>query len=124
MKKLTIILILALVVVAAAFMAANTWPSTLRVINKSEQPVVVNLGFPYSYLYVAPGGDLTYTIEKDEYTASVWTCGEFIGKKMDLTHNLRLRFTTCGREPGHIGEMSQEKVNLEVNPKRDFMFQY
>jgi hypothetical protein len=124
MKKLTVILILVLVVVAAAFMAANTWPSTLRVINKSEQPVVLNLGYPYSYLYVASGGDITYTIEKDEYAASVWTCGEFIGKTMDMTHNLRLNFTSCGSDPGKIGEKSQEKVDIDITPKRDFMFQY
>ena len=65
MKKLTILLILVLLIAGALFIAANTWPSRLRVINNSEQPVVLNMGFPYSYLYVASGGDITYTVEKD-----------------------------------------------------------
>lgn len=124
MKKLTIILILALLVLSAVLIAANSWPARLRVINKSEEGVVVNLGVPYQYLYVAPGGDLTFTIEKDLYNAKVWWCGEEGGRTMDLNHNLKLNFTSCGNTPNRQGERSQEKVDYNLDPKRDFMFQY
>jgi hypothetical protein len=124
MKKLTIILILAVLVLGAVFMAANEWPARLRVINKSEMGVVINLGVPYQYLYVAPGGEQTFTIEKDLYNATVWWCDQEGGRTMDLNHNLRLNFTSCGNMPVTKGERTMEKVDFNMDPKRDFHFQY
>jgi hypothetical protein len=123
MKK-SILIILALVILSAIVVAANDWPAKLRVINQSDQPVVVNLGYPYQYLYVAAGADKTFHIEKDEYTASVWYCGDEIGSTMDITRSLRLRFKPCSVLPGTRGESSMEKVDLDNGPKRDFQFQY
>lgn len=124
MKKFTIILILALLVLAAVFMAANEWPAKLRVINKSEKAVVVDLGVPYQYLYVASGGDVTFTIEKDLYNATVWWCDEPGGTTMDLNHNLKLNFSSCGTLPPNKGERTMEKVDYNMQPKRNFHFQY
>lgn len=124
MKKLTILLILVLIIAGALFIAANTWPSRLRVINNSEEPIVLNMGYPYSYLYVASGGDVTYTVEKDVYFGNVWYCGDFVDGEWDLNRNLRLNFRSCGNDPLRMGERTQEKVDLEVGPKRDFEFQY
>lgn len=124
MRKITVIIILGLLILGAVFMATNKWPSRLRVINKSEDGVVLNLGIPYQWLYVPAGEEITFTLPKDEYSGSIWWCGETTSQTMDLTHNLKLNFPSCYGAPSRIGERSQEKVDIVGGPKRDFMFQY
>jgi hypothetical protein len=124
MKKMSVLVILVLLVIGALFIAANDWPAKLRVINNSEEAVVLNLGVPYQYLYVAAGGELTFHIEKDIYDASVWYCGDTQGRTMDLTRNLKLNFTSCFGSPSYLGERSMEKPDFDGGPKRDFQFQY
>lgn len=130
MKKKVIILAFLLLAVIL-FVAASERPARLRIINKSDQPVVFNLGYPYSYLYVAPGGDLTYTIERDLYFGSVWYCGETKNARVDLKTNVRLNFTPCtGLNQPELKKYPGEATMEKPNPSRDnkpgfrFFFQF
>jgi hypothetical protein len=129
MKK-AILIILVLAVAAVILAAANPWPARLEVINRSEQGVIVNMGYPYSYLHIPAGGSRTFTIERDVYAAAVTACGVTKSGTMDMTKNLRLTFTPCGgmkhsEAPRYPGERSMEKPNWESAPaKPEFQFQY
>lgn len=129
MKK-AILIILVLIVAAVILVAANPWPARLEVINRSEQGVIVNMGYPYSYLHIPAGGSRTFTIERDVYIAAVTACGVTKNGTIDMTKNLRLTFTPCGGmkhtdAPRYPGERGMEKPNWERPPTNtDWQFLY
>lgn len=129
MKKAAIVLI-SLVLLIAVLAAANPFPATLTVINKTDGNVIISMAYPYSFLVVKPGSTAKFTIERGKYDALVTACGKTRPGSMDMRHNLKLNFTPCASwgntsAPKYLGEPTQEKPNWNRSPGvADFRFQY
>lgn len=129
MKKAAIVLI-SLVLLIAILAAANPFPATLTVINKTDGNVIISMAYPYSFLVVKPGSTAKFTIERAKYDALVTACGKTRAGTMDMRHNLKLNFTPCAAwgntsAPKYLGEPTQEKPNWNRSPGvADFRFQY
>ena len=129
MKK-AVFVVIALVMVIAVLAAANPFPSTLKVINKTEGNVIISMEYPYSFLVVKPGTTGVFTIERGKYDALVTACGKTKSGTMNLNHNLKLNFTPCASwgntsAPKYLGEATQEKPNWNRSPSDPgFRFQY
>ena len=129
MKKMAIGL-LALLVLVVILMAANPFPATLTVINKTDQNVIISMEFPYSFLVAAPGTTSKFTIERDVYDGLVTACGKTKSGTMNLNHNLKLNFTPCAdwgntSAPKYPGEPTMEKPNWNRSTGvADWRFEY
>ena len=129
MKKAALVLI-ALLVLVVILMAANPFPATLTVINKSDQNVIISMSYPYSFLVVGPESTKKFTIERDVYDALVTACGKSKTGTMNLEHNLKLNFTPCASwgntsAPKYLGEPTMEKPNWNRSTGvADWRFEY
>jgi hypothetical protein len=128
MKKIALTIAL-LVMVVVVLVAANPFPSTLTVINKTDGNVIISLAYPYSFLVVPADTTKKFTIERDVYDSIVTACGETTNGTMNLEHNLRLNFTACAGwgdtgAPKFPGEPTQEKPNWNRTPTLDYRFIY
>ncbi len=126
-KNALVILVLALLI--AVLIAANPFPATLTVKNKTDGNVIISLTYPYSYLVVKPGTTGVFTIKRDVYPSTVTACGETVTGTMNLEHNLKLNFTPCAGwgdsgAPRFKGEPTQEKPNWNRTPANPWRFQY
>ncbi|MEW5867973.1 MAG: hypothetical protein AB1894_01760 [Chloroflexota bacterium] len=104
MKKLN--LLIAVAMLAALLLAAV--PSgklvRLQVINKTDQPVYLKLEGKntdaFYYLTIAADDDVTFTVVSDVYKRTTWTCdGVKSSGELTMTGNVRLVFTPCGKIP-------------------------
>ncbi|MEW5872891.1 MAG: hypothetical protein AB1894_26770 [Chloroflexota bacterium] len=104
MKKLN--LLIAIAMLAALLLAAV--PSgklvRLQVINKTDQPVYLKLEGKetdaFYYLTIAADDDVTFTVVSDVYKRTTWTCdGVKSSGELAMTGNVRLVFTPCGKIP-------------------------
>ena len=129
MKK-TVLVIALLAMVVVTLVAANNFPATLTVINKTEGNVIISMKFPYSFLVVPSGSTRKFTVERDVYDAIVTACGDTTNGTMNLEHNLKLNFTACAgwgqtSAPKFPGEPTQEKPNWNREPNNaDWRFRY
>jgi hypothetical protein len=128
MKKTAIVLVVLLVMVVI-LVAANPFPATLTVKNKSDQNVIISMEYPYSFLVVGPGSTSKFTIERDVYSGVVTACGKTQSSTMDMNHNLKLTFTPCAAwgnksAPRFPGEPTMEKPNWNRKPSSDYRLQY
>ena len=129
MKKIVLVITL-LVLVGVILIAANPFPSTLTVINKTDGNVIISMKYPYSFLVVPAETTKKFTIERDVYDAIVTACGDTTNGTMNMEHNLRLNFTPCAGwgdtgAPKYLGEPTQEKPNWNSSPGvADWRFLY
>jgi len=128
MKKTAIALVVLLILVVI-LVAANPFPATLTVKNKSDQNVIISMEYPYSFLVVGPGSTSKFTIERDVYSGVVTACGKTQSITMDMNHNLKLTFTPCAawgnkNAPRFPGEPTMEKPNWNRKPSEDYRLQY
>lgn len=129
MKKIAFGLVV-LLLLATVLMAANPFPATLTVINKTDGNVIISMAYPYSFLVVGPGSTSKFTIERDVYDAQITACGKTKSGTVDMMHNLKLNFTPCAAwgdksAPKYLGEPTMEKPNWNRSPGvADFRFQY
>jgi hypothetical protein len=104
MKKLNVLLIIALL--ATAVLAANPPGKLVRleVINGSGDTVYMrltgrNTGAFY-YLTIPAAWDKTFTILVDSYKRTTWACGGIVSTgSLNMTGNVKLKFVLCGKLP-------------------------
>ena len=104
MKKLNLLIIVALL--ASILLAANPAGKLVRleVINKTDFPVYIKLEgqetASFYYLTVPENTDKTFTILTDVYDRTTWACdGIKSSGELWMTGNIRLVFTPCGQIP-------------------------
>jgi hypothetical protein len=104
MKKLNVLIIVALL--ASILLAANPAGKLVRleVINKTDFPVYIKLEgqetASFYYLTVPENSDKTFTILSDAYDRTTWACdGIKSSGELWMTGNIRLVFTPCGQIP-------------------------
>jgi len=123
MKKTILVLAATLVLLAVAFMPAfaaeEDGPDLVRLtmINGTDGTVTLSLmnGFVY-YLAAPAGGTVVYTVERGVYDRMTMACGITSTGELDLSGQVRLKFTSCYREAPNAGEPGQEKVSLYDSP--------
>ena len=122
--------LLALLVVVVLIVAANPFPATLTVKNKSDHNVIISMEYPYSFLVVGPKTNKKFTIERALYSGQITACGKSKSGTMDMNHNLKLTFTPCAAwgnssAPRFLGEPTMEKPNWNREPgAADWRFRY
>ncbi|MEW5871521.1 MAG: hypothetical protein AB1894_19765 [Chloroflexota bacterium] len=125
MKKLN--LLIAIAMLAAMLLAAV--PSgklvRLQVINKTDQPVYLKLEGKktdaFYYLTIAADDDVTFTVVSDVYKRTTWTCdGVKSSGELAMTGNVRLVFTPCGKIPLRKVWRWYEWWDYSVNPNGDY----
>ncbi|MEW5872889.1 MAG: hypothetical protein AB1894_26760 [Chloroflexota bacterium] len=125
MKKLN--LLIAIAMLAALLLAAV--PSgklvRLQVINKTDQPVYLKLEGKktdaFYYLTIAADDDVTFTVVSDVYKRTTWTCdGVKSSGELEMTGNVRLVFTPCGKIPLRKVWRWYEWWDYTVNPAGDY----
>ena len=107
MKKVSLLILIAILISSLMLAAIPTRMVRLTVINKSEYDVYMKLeGSPvtdaYYYLTI-PAGDRdvpyvkVFTIMEDLYTRTTWQCdGQKSSGTLIVDGNIRLTFTPCG----------------------------
>ncbi|HSO26851.1 MAG TPA: hypothetical protein VLS48_02190 [Anaerolineales bacterium] len=108
MKKLYILLVL---VATLALMAAAPLAERLtrfEVINKTSEDVIIKLESSdfYYYLTIGADDDATFTVERDVYDATVWSCGNRETAEIDLLTQLRLVFPDCTSLPEYVPDLA------------------
>lgn len=113
---LFIILVASLIIVSVV--SAKTKLATLEVINRTDQSVFLSLtGTKQYYLAVAPDTTKTFTLEREVYDRTTFSCGKSDSGTVDITHQLRLVFTSCYGDAPNWGAPSLEKVHIKDSPK-------
>ena len=104
MKKLNVLLIVAML--AAALVAANPAGKLVRleVINASGDTVYIKLEGKHTgafyYLTIADSDTTTFTILVDDYKRTTWACnGIKSSGSLVMSGNVRLKFVQCGSFP-------------------------
>jgi hypothetical protein len=129
MNKIALV-IAAVILLAVILVAANSFPATLTVINKTDGNVIISLEYPYSFLVVKPATTHQFTIARAKYVSVVTACGATTTGTMNLNHNLKLNFTPCAawgnkNTPKYLGEPTMEKPNWNRHPGvDDWRFDY
>jgi hypothetical protein len=107
MKKLNVLLIIAML--AAALLAANPPGKLVRleIINASGDTVYMKLEGrgtgAFYYLTVPKATTKTFTILVDSYKRTTWACGGVTTKgSLVMTGNVKLKFVQCGTFPVRI----------------------
>ena len=107
MKKLNVLLIVAML--AAALLAANPPGKLVRlnIINASGDTVYMRLqGIgtgAFYYLTVPAAWDKTFTVLVDSYRRTTWACGGIVSSgRLNMTGNVKLKFVQCGKFPTRI----------------------
>ena len=104
MKKLNVLLIVALL--SAALLAANPAGKLVRleVINASGDTIYLKLEGKHTgafyYLTIADGDDTTFTVLVDDYKRTTWACnGIKSSGGLVMSGNVKLKFVQCGTFP-------------------------
>jgi hypothetical protein len=121
MKKIKLALLLTLVAalfLATALAIAQEELVRVELINRTDQLVsVVLLGERASYaLNVEAGTTKVFTVERDIYSRTTYSCGESDTGTVDITSQIRLVFTPCWGPAPNMGEPSMEKVHIPDSP--------
>lgn len=104
MKKLNLLIVLALVVSAILMAATPVKLVRLNIINNSGGTIYMKLTGEntdaFYYLTVPDGEDMTFTVLTDKYARETWGCdGLKSSGDLFVTGNLKLRFTDCNFGP-------------------------
>lgn len=104
MKKLNLLIVLALVLSALLMAATPVKLVRLNIINASGGTIYMKLTGEltdaFYYLTVPDGEDMTFTILTDNYKRETWGCdGLKSSGKLVVTGNIKLKFTDCAFGP-------------------------
>jgi hypothetical protein len=111
MKKTILVLAVTIALLAVAFIPAFA--------AEEDGPDLVRLTLANDFVYylAAPaGGTVVYTVERGVYDRMTMACGLTATGELDLSGQVRLKFTSCYREAPNEGEPGQEKVSLHDSP--------
>jgi len=120
--KLKLFIIIAIILVISLFgtviALAKTELARLEIINRSDQPVSVSLiGEEIGYfLTVSPGKTQVFTVDRDNYSRTTFSCGLVDSGSVNIKKNMRLVFTNCYGNAPNWGEPRQEKVHIDDAP--------
>jgi hypothetical protein len=122
MKKRTLLIIL-LIFAAVSVLTAAAPPKTklarLEIINKTDGEAQVTLtggGYHY-FLVVGPKTSKTFTVEREEYSISIYSCDRRQRKELDITTNQTLVIEPCrarNLSSLTIINKTNEKVELKL----------
>jgi hypothetical protein len=102
----------------AAVALAKTDLARLEIINKTDQPVSLSLiGEVNGYfLTVAPGKTQLFTVDRDIYSRTTYSCGLMDSGSVNIKKYMRLVYTSCYGKAPNWGEPRQEKVHIDDAP--------
>jgi len=111
MKKTILVLAVTIALLAVAFIPAfaaeEDGPDLVRLtmINGTDGTVSLTLANDFVYYLAAPaGGTVVYTVERGVYDRMTMACGLTATGELDLSGQVRLKFTSCYREAPNEGE--------------------
>jgi hypothetical protein len=121
MKKIKYALLFTLVAalfLATAMAIAREDLARVEIINKTDGPVtLVLIGERDSYaLNVEAETTKIFTVEREIYSHTTYSCGDSQTGTVDMTTQIRLVFTRCYGDAPNQGEPSQEKVHIPDSP--------
>ncbi len=103
MKKLNLLIVVALL--ASALLMAATPAKLLRleVINQTGAPIYIKLTGElteaFYYLTIPADETMTFTILSDSYKRTTWACDYQTSGRLVMTGNVRLNFVPCNTMP-------------------------
>ena len=118
-KKLFWILLFVVLasLVLVSVVSAKSKLVRLEVINKTDEPVYLSLvGTRHYYLTVAKGTTKTFTVEREIYKHTTYSCSKSQSGTVDITTQLRMVFTSCYQTAPNWGAPSQEKIHITDSP--------
>ncbi len=128
MKKTNILIVILALLVALILVTAVSAKSKLtrlEIINRTDQNVAISLVGESGtfYLPVAPGTTRVFTLDREVYKQTTFSCGKSQGGTVDLSTQLRLVFPTCYGDLPNSGAPTLEKVKLN-GEKRGDLYRY
>jgi hypothetical protein len=104
MKKLSMLILVAILVTTLLAAAPTGKLFRLTVINASGDTVYIQLegevNEMFYYLTIPDGEEMTFTLVPDFYKRTTWACGGTKSSgELIMTNNVRLRFVECGTAP-------------------------
>jgi hypothetical protein len=70
----------------------------------------------YYFLAIPAGETRWFTVERDVYERTTFSCGEVNSGTVDLNTHKRLIFTRCFGEAPNWGEPGMEKIHIDDSP--------
>ena len=120
MKKLNLLIVVALLASALLMAAAPAKLVRLTVINQTGAPIYMKLEGQetgaFYYLTIPADADkdnggMTFTVLTDTYARTTWACDYTVSGKLLMTSNIKLNFVPCDMKPMKIGRAScRERV--------------
>ena len=104
MKKLSMLILVAILVSTLLAAAPTGKLFRLTVINQSGDTVYIQLegqvNEQFYYLTIPDEEEMTFTLVPDFYTRTTWACGGVKSSgDLIMTNNVKLRFVECGTAP-------------------------
>jgi hypothetical protein len=114
MKKLNLLIVVALLATALLMAAAPAKLVRLEVINQTDAPIYIKLTGEltdaFYYLTIPADEVMTFTVLTDSYKRETWACDYKTSGRLVMTGNVRLNFVPCNTFPANKGEPTMEKV--------------
>ncbi len=103
MKKLNLLIVVALLASALLMAATPAKLVRLEVINQTDAPIYIKLTGEltdaFYYLTIPAEETMTFTIFTDSYKRETWACDYKTSGRLVMTGNVRLNFVPCNTVP-------------------------
>jgi hypothetical protein len=103
MKKLNLLIVVALLASALLMAATPAKLVRLEVINQTDAPVYIKLTGEltdaFYYLTIPAEETMTFTVLTDNYKRETWACDYKSSGRLVMTGNVRLNFVPCNTMP-------------------------
>lgn len=103
MKKLNLLIVVALLASALLMAATPAKLVRLEVINQTDAPIYIKLEGQlteaFYYLTIPADETMTFTVLTDSYKRTTWACDYQTSGRLVMTGNVRLNFVPCNTVP-------------------------
>ena len=103
MKKLNLLIVVALLASALLMAATPAKLVRLEVINQTGAPIYIKLEGQlteaFYYLTIPADETMTFTVLTDSYKRTTWACDYMTSGRLVMTGNIRLNFVPCNTIP-------------------------